>query len=65
MMANLVTIGTQLAPNWVANGFAMATQFISTMAKNGFSTGNNWLTKPRFQYLAKQTLSLYTYAIQQ
>jgi len=49
MMTNWVPIGTQLAPNWVANGSAMATHFVMTMGKNGFLTGNNWVTKARLQ----------------
>ena len=46
----------QFAPTWVPlgrhwqpNGNPLATHNITTMAKNGFSTGNNWVTKPRFQ----------------
>ena len=41
--ANWYPIGTQLAPNWVANGNPVATHFLSTMAKNGFLIGNKWL----------------------
>jgi len=62
-VANWVPIGTQLAPNWGANGNPMATQLGAKMAKNGFSTGNNWLTKHPFQSNLIQTLFLYIYAM--
>jgi len=62
-VANWVPIGTQLAPNWGANGSPMATQLGAKMAKNGFLIGNNWLTKHPIQSNQIQIFFPYIYAM--
>jgi len=44
-LTHLVVNDVHFAPT----GAPVATQFLSTMAKNGFLTGNKWVTKPLIQ----------------
>ena len=42
--AHLGASGSPLGCQWQANGNTVATHQITTMAKNGFSTGYKWVT---------------------